>query len=853
VNWPARYGLVAFVAGTVLAIGLTAVLWLDVMRRIDELAVTRSDNTQWTISQLEVDYLRLALAAEGASAGRADALDGLRQRFDIFYSRWRTLGRAEAYSRLAEDPEYQDAAREIDRFLDRGVALVDGPDAVLRAALPDLRTEIDGLHGPVRSIALRGVDIFAEVSDRQRAEIVTLILRTGLGTVLLLLVLAIAAFLMIEAGRRARATARKLEEANLNLAMIVDTSLDAIVVTDEDGIVRVYNPAAETVFGWSRDEAIGQPMTRLMIPARHHAAHEAGMKRFLETGEKRVIGKGRIQLDARHKSGRIFPVELSIAHEHTAKGHVFVSFLRDITHRRQTEDDLRTARDEALAAARTKSEFLAIMSHEIRTPLNGILGSIDLLRDGALDDAQQRLVATMRESGEILLGHVNDVLSLTRLETGQATLSLLPVDLRTVFAKVLENQAGAAQEAGNSMTMDVAPDVPGAVSADERRLSQILLNLVGNANKFTSNGAITLSARCVRRTDETVRVAIGVADTGVGIPAEDRGRVFEDFVMLDTSYHRNAPGAGLGLGITRRIVHAMGGTIEIRDAPGGGANFHIELDLDLAVGAPPDALCGGDAEGQAFCPRPLSVLVVEDNEINRSVLRAMLEREGHRVVEACDGQAGVDAAGRQRFDLILMDISMPGMNGTVAARAIRDGDGPNASTPMVAATAHALPDEIEAFRAHGMDRTLTKPIQRSALRALLAELSQQPAGHEIDPRDAPDAAVLLDVEKLVVLSETWGQDRFRERLAQFSSETTAFEQQFLDNPSVSEPGTLAAQAHRLAGAAGSLGFPAANARLVELETVWKTTGRLPDRILGKRVAYILRRTREEICDLLETD
>ncbi len=524
--------------------------------------------------------------------------------------------------------------------------------------------------------------------------------------------------------------------------------LDAIIVADAEGIVRAYNPAAEAIFGWTQAEIIGQPMAEMMIPAHHRAAHAAGMKRFLTTGERRIIGAGRVQMEACHKSGRRFPVEVSITHERVGGRHVFVSFLRDITHRLRAEADLRAARDEALAAARKKSEFLAIMSHEIRTPLNGILGAVDLLQATPLDEAQTRHVRTLRRSGDILLGHVNDVLDLTRLETGAETLRPRPMDLRAVFDRVLENQDGAARKAGNRMSALVAPDVPPSLLADDRRLSQVLLNLVGNANKFTSGGEIVLSACCLGVADGQARLVLSVADTGVGIPTGDRARIFEDFVMLDPSYDRNAQGTGLGLGIARRIVQAMGGSIDVRDSAGGGADFHIELTLPVAD-APAAAPVVPDRDRAAV--GPLSVLMVEDNPINREVLRAMLEQEGHRVTEAADGTAGVAAAATGRFDLILMDISMPGMNGTEAARAIREGGGPNAATPIVATTAHALPAEIESFRANGMPQTLTKPISRAALRALLAGY----APDEDTPDEAAPAADLLDPAHY---AETWLRD-----------------------------------------------------------------------------------------------
>ncbi len=484
------------------------------------------------------------------------------------------------------------------------------------------------------------------------------------------------------------------------------------------------------------------------------------------------------------------------------------------------------------------------MSHEIRTPLNGILGAVDLLQATPLDEAQTRHVRTLRRSGDILLGHVNDVLDLTRLETGAETLRPRPMDLRAVFDRVLENQDGAARKAGNRMSALVAPDVPPSLMADDRRLSQVLLNLVGNANKFTSGGEIVLSACCLGVADGQARLVLSVADTGVGIPTGDRARIFEDFVMLDPSYDRNAQGTGLGLGIARRIVQAMGGSIDVRDSAGGGADFHIELTLPVAD-APAAAPVVPDRDRAAV--GPLSVLMVEDNPINREVLRAMLEQEGHRVTEAADGTAGVAAAATGRFDLILMDISMPGMNGTEAARAIREGGGPNAATPIVATTAHALPAEIESFRANGMPQTLTKPISRAALRALLAGYGPD----EETPDDAAPAADLLDPAKLAEFSETLGDTRFRDMIAQFAQDAAAFEVRLAagqDGAAV-----LAATAHNLAGSAGMIGLPALQGLLAAFETAVKTTGALPPDTLRADLLRASAETRAELVDLVAAD
>lgn len=843
-----------FGVGLAISIISTGLLWFDVLRRVDELTVTRSDNTQWTISQLEVDTLRFSLAIAAAETGDAVALKALRQRFDIFYSRLRTLGRAESYQLLFDDPDYVAAHRQIDAFLNRQLPFIDGSDAALRAALPQMTREAADAHLAVRALALRGLQVFATVSDRQRSEVVVLIMRTGLVTVLLLAVLAVVLLLMLQTNRRAAAAARRTAEANRNLAMIVNTSLDAIVLADDKGVVQTFNPAAEEIFGWTQAEALGRPMTELMIPEHHHAAHDAGMKRYLETGTMRVIGTGRVQLDARHKSGRIFPVELSLSTEQDDTGRTFVGFLRDITKRREAEDALTAARDDALAAARKKAEFLAVMSHEIRTPLNGMLGAIDLMGDGALDPQQRRWLTTLRGSGQLLLRHVNDVLDLSRLDADQAGLFEESVDLRALCGEVLESQSSAARAAGNVLASEIAPEVPGVVGTDGRRLSQVLLNLVGNANKFTRGGAVRLSIRAQDAPEGRIMLDIHVTDTGIGVPADDRDRIFEEFVMLNSSYGRGATGTGLGLAISRRIVQAMGGEIDVHDAPGGGADFRIRLAVKAVADAPDlavDSVATPDQDGA----RTLRILVVEDNAINREILGEMLRADGHRVTAAVDGRDGVARALVDRYDVILMDISMPGMDGVEAATAIRSDEGPNRRTPIVATTAHAMPDEIARFRDAGMARTLTKPIDRAALRALLACIApHSPASvgpQAADP--APPEGPLIDHARFADLPEIMGEDRFLQIVAQFLEEGDALAKAATppaDPADPDDPKRFVAQMHSLAGAAGLLGAQALHSALVDAEAQFKRDSAPVPETTRAQLAAVWAETRAVFDDLL---
>jgi CheY-like chemotaxis protein len=377
------------------------------------------------------------------------------------------------------------------------------------------------------------------------------------------------------------------------------------------------------------------------------------------------------------------------------------------------------------------------MSHEMRTPLNGLLGSLELLEQGDLDAVQRRHLATLRLSGELLLHHVNDVLDISRLDAAAHSFALEPIDPAAILRDLAESQAAVAAAAGNVIEV-VLPEADRiTLLGDPRRLRQALLNLLGNALKFTRSGRITLAFTTGAENEDGLAVEFRVSDTGIGIAAEDQSRIFEDFVTLDASYGRAAEGTGLGLPITRRLVTAMGGCIGVESAPGAGSSFWIRLSLPVDRGrtepTPPAAALPPAAPATAAGPsgRPCHVLMVEDNEVNRAILRAFLGKLGHEVEEAHDGEEGVRLAELRRYDLIFMDISMPRLSGVEATRLIRAGDGVSRDAPIVAVTAHALPAELAAFRAAGIDAVLTKPIRLKAIsEAIEAHRAGRPAAAE---------------------------------------------------------------------------------------------------------------------------
>ena len=387
-----------------------------------------------------------------------------------------------------------------------------------------------------------------------------------------------------------------------------------------------------------------------------------------------------------------------------------------------TEAVLTRARDTATAASREKSRFLARMSHELRTPLNGVFGMAQVLaRDPTLSAHQREQAETLEQAGRHLLAIVNDVLDLTRIEAGRLELAPRPVPLRDLLREALDLVRGAAAEKRIDLVPDLAPDLPGTLLADPVRLRQILLNLLGNAVKFTPpGGAVTLEARCLPEGG----LSLAVLDTGPGVPAELRENLFVEFTQARQESEAGR-GTGLGLAISAALARAMDGRLDYCPGPEGrGSRFTASLPLPAAGPAAPAPI----PAPLVLSPRDgLRILVVDDAAANRRIARAMLEQDGHAVLEAADGSQALAAlrAGA-RPDLVLMDIGMPGLDGYATTGLIRALPGPMGRVPVVALTAYAMPEDGAAIRAAGMDGHLTKPIDRVVLRAELARLT--PAG-----------------------------------------------------------------------------------------------------------------------------
>jgi signal transduction histidine kinase/ActR/RegA family two-component response regulator len=411
-----------------------------------------------------------------------------------------------------------------------------------------------------------------------------------------------------------------------------------------------------------------------------------------------------------------------------------VGAMHNITERKRAELELTAALDRAEAGSRAKSDFLATMSHEIRTPLNGVLGMAQAMAHDKLSAAQRDRLEVIRRSGETLLSLLNSVLDLSKIEAGKFELDNGEVDIEAVARAALDAFGGEAAAKGLGLVLSVAPEARGVYAGDPTRLSQVLCNLVSNAVKFTPEGAVTLS---VSRDDGLLTIA--VMDTGIGISPEHRDALFEKFVQADSSVTRRFGGTGLGLAICRQLVDLMGGAIAVADREAGGTVFTVSLPLARLgeVGAPTSAAVAPKRQAEAP-PSTLRVLAAEDNEVNRLVLQTLLQQVGIDPTIVGDGMEALAAWHANDWDIILMDVQMPVLDGVSATQAIRaeEAETGRARTPIIALTANVMAHQVEAYRAAGVDDVVGKPLEISRLLEVIAANLVEPDEGVVE--DTPD-------------------------------------------------------------------------------------------------------------------
>ncbi|MBS0241975.1 MAG: response regulator, partial [Proteobacteria bacterium] len=441
--------------------------------------------------------------------------------------------------------------------------------------------------------------------------------------------------------------------------------------------------------------------------------------------------------------------------------------------------DLASERDVAQQASRAKSTFLAMMSHEIRTPLNAVLGLTSTLLEGPLSANQRNSLETIQEAGDSLLEILNDILDYSKLEAGQLKLETIPFGPEEVSQSAIAVIGSRAEAKGLALSVSSDPNLPAGLLGDASRLRQVLLNLISNAVKFTSQGSVSVNCRCVERTDGAATVEWTVSDTGIGISAQQIRNLFQDYAQADISINRRFGGSGLGLAICKRILDSMGGSIEVTSKLGRGTTFKCRVCLPLAEVQKDEAAvesCGEQLRQQIRLNcRPLRILIVDDNPTNRLVAGKMLEEFDVKVSMAADGAEAVALATESHFDVILMDMQMPEMDGLAASRTLRAR---GSKVPIIAFTANAYEEDKQNCRDAGMDEFVAKPVRKPRLVNAIERALAHSAGPRSSrfpnaefPPDNTGSDVVFDKAAFDELADAIGPEGMQEAIQSFINET----------------------------------------------------------------------------------
>ena len=514
-------------------------------------------------------------------------------------------------------------------------------------------------------------------------------------------------------GERVRATAllevstEELARQHAFLDALIASTPVAIAVLDDRRGVRSVNPAFETLFGYPEAEAIGKRIDDLIVPESQRA-ESSDLEARTRRGE--IV---RAEVERARKDGSLVHVRLSAAAVKAAIEGGLVALYEDISDRKAAERAMREARDLAERVARARSAFLANMSHEIRTPMNAVLGFVELVLDTELAPEQRRALELVRSSSEALLTILNDILDYSKIEAEHLELESISFDLPKIVHATATLLAVRAREKHLELTVDMPPDVPHLVKGDPTRMRQVLMNLIGNAIKFTEEGEVDVSVALVRRDAHEATVHFRVRDTGIGISRDQLATIFQEFAQADASMTRRYGGTGLGLAISRRLVALMGGKLGVTSEVGQGSEFRFTLSFPIEQAAQQAVARGAISLGGR------RLLVVDDNETNRRIVRDMLGAEGMAVQEAARADAGLEALRSARragmpFDLAILDAQMPDRDGFELAAAIR-ADRTLAKTRLLILTSAGQRGDGERCRQLGIQAYLTKPIARADL------------------------------------------------------------------------------------------------------------------------------------------
>ncbi|MDH5514195.1 MAG: ATP-binding protein [Gammaproteobacteria bacterium] len=535
----------------------------------------------------------------------------------------------------------------------------------------------------------------------------------------------------------------QLRDSEIRHRTVVETMSGAVITLNEEGLIESFNPAAEQMFGYQPAEINGRNSLALIS-----SSHQKQLLDILAKLGKTTTGphtENSREISGRRKDGSAFPLSLSISRMQIENRLMFTAIAMDITEQQEYETRLLEQKEHAEANSHAKSEFLATMSHEIRTPMNSIMGMSQLLLDEHLDKRQHRFVSNIYESGKLLLGIINDILDLSRIEAHRMDVREAEFDIVDLLMDSYRQFSGAATKKGLEIKLRIPPDVHRIWLGDKMHITRVLNNLVTNAVKFTRAGTVEISLEIVTGNSEGGCLRIAVEDTGIGITPAALDRIFESFTQADSSTTREYGGSGLGLTICKQLVNMMHGNIGVQSEPGKGSRFWFELPLARGRSGMMPAETA-IAPGAALPALDAKVLLVEDNLINQEVALHMLEALSCSVTLATDGIEALMILEQQDIDLVLMDCQMPRMDGYTATAAIRNReatDNKGCHIPIIALTANAMSTDQQRCIDAGMDSYISKPLTAAVLASTMASLLAR-GKTKRDTRTPQDTPTLKD-------------------------------------------------------------------------------------------------------------
>lgn len=484
---------------------------------------------------------------------------------------------------------------------------------------------------------------------------------------------------------------------------------DAIVIVDNEGTIQSVNIQTESLFGYERGEIIGKKIEHLM-PSRFKESHQSHRDDFFERPRVRRMGEG-MELYAQHRNGTEFPVEISLSKLDTDEGFLVCASIREVSKQKKIEKELMEAKIKAEKAVQSKQQFLSNMSHEIRTPLNSIIGFTKIILKTDLTEEQRKYLTAIKISGDTLIVLINDILDLAKVDAGKMVFEKAPFRLSLSVSAMMHLFETKIQEKNLKLVVRYDENIPEVLEGDSTRLHQIIMNLVSNAIKFTNEGKIIVSVRKLFEDQDNVTIEFSIADTGIGIESEDLETIFENFQQVHSNTSKKFEGTGLGLAIVKKLVETQGGSIQVQSEVGRGSVFSFVLNFKkttLEVDAQEEII--------EFIDNDLKnrkILIVEDVEFNQLLMKTLLDEFEFVSDIVANGKLAIEKLANETYDVILMDLQMPVMNGFQATDCIRNTL--KLTTPIIALTADVTTIDIEKCRAVGMDDYISKPIDEQLL------------------------------------------------------------------------------------------------------------------------------------------